>query len=120
MVKRFVESGHDKRFLLSVAVVMPDHAHLLLWPKEKYSGVFYSLNDILRPIKGASSRGINLFLGRRGPVWQKESFDRIIRNEREWREKYDYICNNPVKNGLAEKPNEYPWLVFGEQFINRY
>jgi hypothetical protein len=35
-------------------------------------------------------------------VWQHESFDRIVRDAREFREKAQYILNNAVKAGLIE------------------
>src|SRR5580698_6401559 len=65
---------HRTRYELHVAVVMPDHAHLILTPlvDEVRLGIF-SLVEILRAIKGASAHTINRSLGRAGPVWQEES-----------------------------------------------
>lgn len=48
--------------------------------------------------------------GQRGSVWLDESYDRIIRDEVEWLEKLAYIVSNPVKAGLAERPEDYRWL----------
>lgn len=98
---------------------MPDHVHMLLYPLEKENGLYYSLASILGPMKGGSARRINRQLGIQGTVWQKESFDRIVRDGEEWREKYEYIRNNPVTAGLAAQPEHYPWLIDGEHFINR-
>jgi len=33
-----------------------------------------------------------------------------VRNEPEYQEKLAYIVNNPVKEGLAESPEEYPFF----------
>ena len=80
---------------------------------QKGSG-YFSLQEITKPLKGISARKINLALGRTGSLWIEESFDRIIRDENDWREKYAYIMNNPVKAGLAEKPEDYPWFIVNE------
>lgn len=86
---------------------------MLMRPREKGSG-YYSLQEITKPLKGVSARKINMLLGRTGSLWVDESFDRIIRDEDDWREKYGYIMNNPVKAGLVEKPEDYPWLIVNQ------
>ena len=102
---------HKKSYLLSIATIMPDHVHLLFQPLAKERNTYYSLQEILQPIKSTTSHRINKLLGRKGQLWLEESFDRIIRDEKEWREKYQYIRNNAFKAGLAEKPDNYPWLL---------
>ena len=42
---------------------------------------------------------------------QEESFDRIIRSEKEYLEKLNYIWMNPVKANLVDDPNKYPFFV---------
>jgi len=61
-------------------------------------------------MKGVSARRINQLLHRSGPVWQDESFDHVIRSTERSRAKFEYVCNNPVRAGLAGSPDEYPWL----------
>ena len=92
-------------------VVMPDHVHLLFQPLKKIENAYYSLEDILKPLKGVAAKKINTLLGRRGALWQAESYDRIIRNEKEWKEKYEYIKNNALKSELVGKVEDYPWLL---------
>lgn len=36
-------------------------------------------------------------------------FDRYIRNNEHFKTVIAYILNNPVKAGLAESPQEWPW-----------
>jgi hypothetical protein len=43
-------------------------------------------------------------------VWQDEIVDRIIRDEKEYRQKMNYILNNAPKIGLVENPEDYKWL----------
>ncbi|MCX5891179.1 MAG: transposase, partial [Deltaproteobacteria bacterium] len=101
---------HQIRYWISVAVVMPDHAHLILKPIVIKSNREYPLSKILQGLKGFSAREINKSRGTKGHIWQEESFDRIVRDYEEFSEKWNYIRNNPVKSGLCQAPEEYPFL----------
>jgi len=43
------------------------------------------------------------------PVWHREYWDRFIRNERHFQQVVEYIHQNPVKAGLVERPEQWPW-----------
>jgi len=103
---------HDngKRYRLHAAVVMPDHVHLLLTPLRNEKGWAYSLCSILKLIKGTSARSVNKLSGSCGPVWQEESLDHVLRSQESFEEKLGYIRQNPVRRGLAARPEDYPWL----------
>ena len=102
--------GHDKRFNLRVAVVMPDHAHLILTPLLDIEGQrICRLHEIMRGIKSHSARRINEQLGQTGRIWQEESFDHVLRCSESLDAKVAYILANPVRAGLAMIPEEYPW-----------
>jgi hypothetical protein len=49
-------------------------------------------------------------LNRRGHVWQSESFDHVLRSDEGINSKVQYICENPVRKGLATDVGDYPWL----------
>ncbi len=89
---------------------MPEHVHLLLTPFEDEEGWSYGLPAILKAIKGTSARSINKLLGSDGSVWQEESFDHVLRSQESLEEKLEYIRQNPVRRGLANKPEDYRWL----------
>jgi REP element-mobilizing transposase RayT len=110
IVRDAIMHEHEKKFSLAAGVVMPDHAHLLCRPSQ-IEETYNSLTEILRSLKGVSGMRINKLSGRAGAVWQKESYDRIVRDEKEWLEKYDYIRNNAVKAELTASPEEYNWLI---------
>jgi len=101
---------NEKRVALHAAVVMPDHVHLLLTPLRDGTGSPYPLSHVLKLIKGVSARRINQLLGSSGPVWQEESFDHVLRSEESFEEKLEYLRQNPVRKGLAQKPEDYRWL----------
>jgi putative transposase len=95
---------------VTATVVMPDHIHLILKPVVSESNAEFPLSKILQGIKGFTSRGINKARGTKGALWQDESFDRIVRDYDEYLEKWHYIRNNPIKAGLCEVPEDYPYL----------
>ena len=43
-------------------------------------------------------------------IWQDENYDHIIRNERDYNEKLNYLVMNPVEAGLVGRPEDYRWL----------
>ncbi len=94
---------------------MPDHVHLLFEPQVKEQGasgetIFWFMTEILQGIKSASAHRINKVAGTHGPVWEKESFDRLIRSERDLQEKFHYIARNPWDADIVRQSEEYAWL----------
>jgi REP element-mobilizing transposase RayT len=105
------------RFTLYAACVMPDHVHLLIEPaiKEQDSdgaAIFFSLTEILQSLKSFTAHEINRLRKRKGPVWEKESFDRLIRSEQDLQEKFHYITRNPWDAGVVGPNEDYPWVWF--------
>jgi len=110
IVLRHIVFDHRRRMWLEVAVVMPEHVHMITTPSPDASGWSFSLSTILKGIKGSSSRNVNLALGRCGTLWQHESFDHELRSDESVREKALYICANPIRRGLVNGTDEYPWI----------
>jgi REP element-mobilizing transposase RayT len=101
---------HRIRYELYVAVVMPDHVHMILTPSvDQNRREIVSLIEIMRAIKGSSARRINQQIGRHGPVWQEESFDHVLRSSEGLDAKADYVLQNPVRKGLVEDWRQYRW-----------
>jgi len=101
---------HGTKLQMHVAVVMPDHVHLLFSAGRDTAGQAFGLAEIMSGIKGASAHRVNRFLGRKGSVWQDESFDHVLRCDESVQDKADYICMNPVRLGLVRTPDQYGWL----------
>jgi len=102
--------GNDRTMRLHAAVIMPEHVHLLLTPLPNDQGWPFPLKYILKLIKGASAHGVNQLSGTGGRVWQDESFDHVLCSGESFGEKLEYIRQNPVRRGLVETPDDYPWL----------
>ena len=57
-----------------------------------------SLCSIVQNFKSVSSRKINKFRNNPGcPVWQRNYYERVVRNENELSRAREYIINNPMK-----------------------
>ena len=67
-------------------------------------------------IKGNASFNINQLLGRKGRLWQHESYDHLVRNEEEFYKIIWYILNNPVKAGLAQHWMGYPMTYLRPEY----
>jgi len=98
------------KWTVYAAVALPDHVHILAQPLPKPEGGVFNLTEILHSVKSFSSQKINQQRKESGSLWQAESFDRIVRDEAEFLEKWQYLRNNPLKTDLALYPEDYPWL----------
>jgi len=101
--------AHNKKCILHVAVVMPDHLHVILTPLADEDGSF-SIPQIMHSIKSESAHRINKALERRGKVWQDESFDHVLRGDESLANRMAYLLENPVRAGLVKDPADYRWL----------
>ena len=81
-------------------VVMPNHWHPMVEPRESCTR---SLPEIMRRVKGRSARAINRSVGPAGALWQREWFDRWMRDDAEYDRCVQYIQNNPAKAGVPQQ-----------------
>jgi RecG-like helicase/REP element-mobilizing transposase RayT len=106
---------HNTRYELFAICVMPDHVHALFqpWPKDGASREktrFWSLTELMRSLKSFTAREINRAERKTGAVWDKETFDRYIRSDRDLAEKFHYILRNPWDASVAGQKEDYPWI----------
>ncbi|MBI3411743.1 MAG: transposase [Planctomycetes bacterium] len=114
MVMSALRHWDGQRWKVYAAVVMPDHMHALVLPLVKGDGV-WDLQELVHSVKSFSAHAVNKHRGRRGPVWQDERYDRWMRDEDEFAEKWQYIADNPMKSGLVKGTEEYQWLYLLEE-----
>ncbi len=81
--------------------IMPNHVHwvLELFEKDKEAKPVY-LEEIMYSVKRYTANEINKVEKRSGSLWQKESFDTTIRDEKHLYYAIEYTLNNPIKAGL--------------------
>ncbi len=101
IVEDAIQFLDGKRYRLLAWCVMPNHVHLVfkLLPGQKIEEVMHSL-------KSFTAHQANQMLGQTGAFWQREYFDRILRNQDQLVRAVDYVLDNPAKAGLAD----WPWV----------
>lgn len=85
------------RYELHCRVVMPNHVHVLFSLKEGMK-----LEKVMATWKNYTASRINAELGQEGTLWQKDYFDRMIRDWDHFARVARYIRRNPVKAKLPE------------------
>lgn len=93
-----------RQYQLHAFCVMPDHVHLLFQQIPQHP-----LASILRGLKSRTALRANGILGREGQFWERESWDTYMRNGTHAQTCARYIENNPVRAGLVDAPEHYPW-----------
>jgi putative transposase len=91
------------KFYLFAHVVLPTHLYLLFEPGE------CGLTANLRDFKSKSALLLAKRRNHRDPIWQSRFFDVICRRTRDFRERVDYIHQNPVEAGFVRQAEDYPW-----------
>jgi REP-associated tyrosine transposase len=84
-----------ERLALISSAVMPNHVHALFVQNSEYP-----LEKLLRSWKTFTARRINSLLGRSGSLWQRDYFDRLVRDETHFTNCVRYIRRNPEKANL--------------------
>jgi REP element-mobilizing transposase RayT len=80
-------------------VIMPDHVHLFVRGGRDFT---------LSPWIGGLKRAISVAL-RSQRLWQPGFFDHILRSEESYAEKWNYVRDNPVRAGLVETADDWPY-----------
>jgi REP element-mobilizing transposase RayT len=95
---------HDaQRYRLCAWVVMPNHVHVLfeVWQ--------VPMSEIVYSWKRFGATKMNKALGLEGRFWQKEYWDRFMRDEEHFNRARHYVESNPVKAGLCARAEDWPW-----------
>ncbi len=118
------QARRKHQYHLWAYVIMPEHAHLLVWPTQAE----YELSGFLRSVKQSVVRKALPFIRREAPIFLPRMEDRQPNGETHYRfwqrgggydrnlfepslvfKQIDYIHNNPVRRSLCEKPEDWYW-----------
>ena len=116
MVCNAMEYRDDQQYDLYAYCVMPNHVHLIfkLLPMEEK--LERPVTKILQSLKRYTAGEANKILDREGQFWQHESFDRVVRDNEELESTVKYVLNNPVKAGLIENWQDWPYSYYKTEF----
>jgi REP element-mobilizing transposase RayT len=84
-----------ERYVLLSWVIMPNHLHLCFTPAAEWS-----LERILFTWKRRTTATLNPLQGHTGAIWQRDYFDRLIRDRAHFGRVVRYIRQNPTKAHL--------------------
>ena len=93
-----------RRFQLDDFVVMPNHVHLIVTVTDNAT-----LEKAIGLIKGRFSYRLKKEFGYLGEVWQPGFSEARADDERSFLKYREYIAQNPVKAGLADSAEQYPY-----------
>jgi REP element-mobilizing transposase RayT len=94
-----------RRYELHAWVVMPNHAHVVVWPMPGHT-----LSGILHSWKSFTSHEINKRLSQKVvPFWQNESYEHLVREDDELHRCCQYTLMNPVNARLCARPEQWQW-----------
>jgi putative transposase len=84
-------------------LLMPDHLHALL-----------SFPPSGKPVRLILTKWKEWTAKEIGIVWQLDFFEHRLRHDESRREKANYILENPVRKALVTRPEEWPYVYFGD------
>ena len=99
----------DKAWDLLAYCIMPNHLHVVFTPIADSEGRYLSVTAIMQSLKRYTAYQANHILNRRGAFWLHESYDHWVRDETERTRIIAYVISNPVKAGLVERWEDWPW-----------
>jgi REP element-mobilizing transposase RayT len=92
-----------KKLINQAFCIMPNHVHWVVQLLEKdHENHLVYLEDILYSIKRFTATQINKEENRSGTLWQKESFETTIRDDKHLLNAIEYTLNNPVNAGFVK------------------
>jgi putative transposase len=110
-----------KRLINYAYTIMPNHVHWVfeLNKSDEDDKPVY-LQDVLQSVKRYSAKMINKLENRQGGLWQKESFDTTIRDDRHMVNAIAYTLNNPVAAGLVKDWKVWPGTWCAGEYGNSF
>ena len=102
----------EKEIAIGRYVVMPDHLHLFVSGSHEFR--LEQWGRMLKLVLGRATR-IGRALGRStttstvSKLWERGFFDHVIRNAESYAQKWEYVRQNPVRAGLVERAEEWPY-----------
>lgn len=118
--KAFQEIRRRRPFTIDAIVLLPDHLHCIWTLPEGDTDYSTRWNQL----KGQFTRdwliggGQESFISksrasrRERGVWQRRMFEHTCRDEKDLKRCVDYLHGNPLKHGLVERVQDWPWSTF--------
>jgi putative transposase len=86
-----------------LAVIMPDHLHLIV----SFGRIDTPIQTVVSKWKEWTAKSLSI-------RWQRDFFEHRLRKDESFREKADYVLANPVRAGLVNRWNDWPYTFIAE------
>ncbi len=123
IVQKEIHALHPQYYHLHAFCLMPNHVHLLVDtqdipapPARKKNISFTALTYALWLLKGRTGHACQKLLGQSGRFWGRESYDHVVRSNDEFQRILFYIVNNPVKAGLVDRWQDWPYTFVAQSY----
>ncbi len=124
IVIRELHALHPDHYCLHAYCIMSNHVHVLIDqqgipdPTSPKDGRRYTaLSHAMKLLKGRSGYACATLLGQKGAFWQHESYDHVVRDEKEFERILKYIANNPVKANLVVNWQDWPYTYINPNLV---
>jgi REP element-mobilizing transposase RayT len=104
IVASAINFGRGERHLVHSWCIMPNHVH---WVNSLLGET--KLSKFMHSIKSYTSHEINKLLGTSGSLWERESFDHVVRSSAQFEWLCNYVEDNPFQAGLCAHPSEWAY-----------
>lgn len=94
------------RMRLIAYALMTNHVHLVV----QTDGV--SISSVVQMIHGEYAAAFNRKFGRTGHLFGGRFYSRLVEREEYLLELTRYVHLNPVRSGLGDRPEDYPWSSY--------
>jgi putative transposase len=96
----YARIGQSDGIAVGRYVLMPDHVHVFVQlPRDR------RLDQWVRLLKQHVQKAAGLAKG----TWQRGFFDHLLRNAESYTQKWEYVVQNPVRAGLVEHAESWPY-----------
>jgi len=102
--REWIEARQRHGWSVGRYVVMPDHAHFFCSSDQTST----SLSRFVGAFKEWTAKAL-IAKGAQSPIWQKQFFDHLLRSDDSYAAKWNYVRENPVRAGLVERPEDWPY-----------
>ena len=106
---------------LEAVVILPDHFHMILTPKiaRDYPKIISHIKrsflyGLDKNLKKSAKTALSRSKSKRehSGIWQSRYYEHTIRDEKDFKIRFDYIHFNPVKHQLVSKVNDWSYSSF--------
>ena len=103
-----------KQYDLQAYTIMPNHVHMMMTLLPDAPVLF----KVMQHLKRNAAKMSNKVLGRTGlAFWEDESYDHVVRDEKEFYRILNYILRNPIKAGFVKEWQNWPFTFIKPELL---